>query len=235
MKLLVSTVFYGAEAAAYASHLSMMYRIGKTFGDWDFMSYIPTRLPIDTARNDAIKVALQKECDYLFFYDDDQVLYPDTLKLLVERSQEHDLDVVGALNFVRGAPYNPMIFMKREDGNLSIVEEYKDLVDKDGLIFCEGLGMSCTLIRMEKVRRMPAPYFMTGPLNTEDIYFCVKLKRYTDARIAVDTRLPLGHTMSPPILSVKNRDFLKKYNDEVYGVDEQLIPTLKEMDEWRDA
>ena len=43
-----------------------------------------------------------------------------------------------------------------------------------GVYDCSAVGFSFCLIKMDVLLKCPKPFFITGPKNTEDIYFCIK-------------------------------------------------------------
>lgn len=138
--------------------------------------------PVDQARNEMCKIAIEKGCKYIFFLGDDVVVPNHTLQQLIYRMDcDETIDVVGGVYCVKSDPSFPLVF--RGFGNGS----YWDW--KIGEFFeVTGLGMDCTLIRVESLKRLQAPYFKTvqtdGYLDainsaeswTEDLYFFNKLK-----------------------------------------------------------
>jgi len=155
-------------------------------------------MSIDNMRNNAAKIALENNCDYLMFIDDDVIIRPDTLDSLLEA----DKDIIMALTFVRGWPFPPMFFKASENLTTDKRKEtlifYEDYVpDEHGLVKCAAVGFSCTLLKMDVVKAINPPYFITGPHHTEDVYFCLKARYSLDPEpsIFVDTRVPTMHMM----------------------------------------
>lgn len=138
--------------------------------------------PIDEARNEMCKIAIEKGCKYIFFLGDDVVVPNHTLQQLIYRMDcDETIDVVGGVYCVKSEPSFPLVF--RGFGNGS----YWDW--KIGEFFkVTGLGMDCTLIRVSSIKRMAEPYFKTVQSDqyldavnsaeswTEDLYFFNKLK-----------------------------------------------------------
>jgi hypothetical protein len=134
------------------------------------------------ARNEMAKQAIEKGCKYLFFLGDDVVVPNHTLRQLIYRMDCDDsIDVVGGVYCAKADPPFPLVF--RGFGNGS----YWDW--KIGEFFeVTGLGMDCTLIRVDSLKKLTAPYFKTvesdqflDAINnaeswTEDLYFFNKLK-----------------------------------------------------------
>ena len=166
----------------YSSHIKALITMKKDFPDDEFLFFTPYRMSIDNMRNTAARIALDAKCDYIWFIDDDVILQPDVYKKL----READKDIAMALTFIRGFPFHPMIFKvlgveTTEDGKraekLTHFDDYKNF-EKDHLVECGAVGFSCALIKMDLVRAVDPPYFVTGKHHTEDVYFCLKA-RYT--------------------------------------------------------
>lgn len=138
--------------------------------------------PVDQARNEMARIAIEKNCKYIFFLGDDVVCPNHTLQQLIYRMDcDESIDVVGGVYCVKSEPAFPLVF--RGFGNGS----YWDW--KIGEFFeVTGLGMDCTLIRVNSLKKLEAPYFKTvqsdqylDAINsaeswTEDLYFFNKLK-----------------------------------------------------------
>src|SRR3989304_2127059 len=104
MRVLVSIACLDSiDSQVYPSHLTHAFRMGRDM-DCDFILHTPRRMPIASCRNQAAEFALKAECDYVFFYDDDMELHPQTLKTLMSRNR----DVIMAMSYIRGFPYRPM-------------------------------------------------------------------------------------------------------------------------------
>lgn len=212
MKVLICTnILTVIDAAAYISHCNFWYRIGKTYPKDTFISMTPPRMSIDQARNWSARMALEMECDYLLFLDDDMIIHPDTLASLIDADQ----DIVMAHTYIRGVPFNVMSFIKKEDGGLHYFNDYKEHINKKGIVPCDAVGFAVCLIKMDLIRKMEAPYFVTGTHHTEDIYFCCKARREIseDVSIAVDTRVPTGHLLHKEFVHEGNVDKLKVFYD----------------------
>ncbi len=205
-KLMVATNIYKIDPIPYASHLSMIYRLGKNLPELDLVFSGPWRMPIDVARNAAVDYALKMECDYLFFYDDDMVLHPDIIERLFARKK----DIVMALCYIRGYPFRPMMFRFDGVGNLDLYD-YKDEDVEDGLVKVDAVGNACTFINCEAFKLIPEPWFVTGKTHTEDVYFCMKARDYIEKlELYVDVSFESGHMLDKPILTSTSRKLLLK-------------------------
>lgn len=224
----------------YGSHIALLSNVAKKRPDLDIIFFTPIRTSIDMARNLAAKQAMQDSCDYLMFIDDDVLVQPDCLFKLLEA----DKDIVCGHVIIRGYPFNNMMFKRKTiEGKDSLVyfndlqtqwlhddiwyteEEIKDL-DKEKLpkrYFpevqnCDAVGFSCVLIKVDLIRAIEPPYFVTGPHNTEDVYFCMKAQEQLDeVTIAVHTGVECGHLMQPEVVeprtAAKFREFYREQSE----------------------
>jgi len=139
---------------------------------------------IGYARNALAKAAIERGCKYLFFLGDDVVAPPHTLRQLIYRMENMPgVDIVGGVYCAKADPPAPLVFVENGAGS------YWDW--KIGEFFkCTGLGMDCTLIRVDVLKKIPEPWFKTVDTDafidgqpkaeawTEDLYF---LKKAADA------------------------------------------------------
>lgn len=223
MRIMVAVnVLTEIDSQVYPSHLQHMFRLGRNT-DYEIMLYTPRRMAIATARNEAAKAALKNDCDYLFFYDDDMDLHPDTLKTLISR----DKDIIMGLCNIRSYPYRPMVFkwvdkedeftrigdIKTKGKLITFWEDCEKHKNEQGIIEnVAAVGCACTLIKTEIFKYLEPPYFYTGTQNTEDCYFCVKaFNAIENLTIAVDTTVSAGHILKDKdILYPATAEFLRK-------------------------
>lgn len=215
MKILIGTnCLSQVHHLAYASHCQFWYRLGKKHADIKFYFMPPGRMSIDNMRNAAAKVALELECDYLMFIDDDMILHPDTLQSLLDA----DKDIVMALTFIRGGVFHPMFFKKlpKETGgyDLTYYTDWEDNVNEKGIVDCQAVGFATVLIKTHLLKQLQAPYFLTAGGSTEDVYFCCRVKEEIGdhVTIAVDTKVPTGHILEPEIVHVDTVKKLREYH-----------------------
>ena len=203
-KIMIATNIYNIEPLPYASHMSMIYRLGKNLPNYDLVFSGPWRMPIDVARNETVSFALKMECDYLFFYDDDMVLHPD----IIERLLARDKDFIMALCYIRGYPFRPMMFRFDGIGNLDLYD-YKEEDVVDGLVKVDAVGNACTLIKCEAFKLIPEPWFVTGKTHTEDVYFYMKARDYIkEVDLFVDVSFECGHMLDKPMLTSSSKKIL---------------------------
>ncbi len=148
--------------------------------------------PVAEAREEICQSALDQGHKYVFFLGDDvEPCSLNTLKQMIFRMEQTDsIGVVGAVYCSKSEPTAPLVF--KENGRGS----YWDW--KVGEFFSvTGLGMDCTLIRVDVLAHMSKPWFKTvdeddfeSNVNkadqwTEDLYFCNKLLEETDYEISI--------------------------------------------------
>lgn len=216
----------------HASMMQFWFRLGRNFPEHQFVSFTPRRLSIDNMRNNAAKAALESECDYLMFVDDDVLIDPiNTFPSLLNACEKHGAQIAMAETYIRGFPFEPMFF-KSINHNLIPFRDFKQHIDKNGLVECDAIGFSCVLIDCDLIRKVLPPYFVTGPLQTEDVYFCMKAKAQLGndkVKIVVDTKVPTGHMLDPEPVHHQNRQFLIEYY-------EKACPELKtQLDEYKQS
>lgn len=182
---------------------------GKRF---EFFFCVIGRIFTPYAREQATKMALDRDCDYLFMIDDDMISPDD----LFERLYRHNVDVVAPLAFTRNYPHNPVLYSTLEGFDPvnqkpyfsnTVIKKYP----KDKLVEVDAVGFGAVLIKMEVVRKMSEPYFMSTNATGEDILFCYNAKK-AGARIFMDTSTKLGHLGAP--LNVTEEFVEKKRAEE---------------------
>lgn len=142
--------------------------------------------------------------DWIIFVDDDMTWQPDAFARLIATQRKFDLDMVGALCFQRGEPYQPTMYMREQptSGNYVFLESWED----GEIVEVDATGMAFVLITKrlleaiagefppyeERMRRR-ASYFRWDERGYgEDLTFCQDAKK-AGARIFVDTSIKTGH------------------------------------------
>lgn len=155
--------------------------------------------PVADARNQICEEAVKGGHKYVFFWGDDVVPPPNVIKLFVYRMEHHkELGVVGGVYCSKSDPPAPLVFRGNGRGS------YWDW--KVGEYFkITGIGMDCTLIRVEALKKLSKPWFKTIQSDgfddaidkadhwTEDLYFCNKLLSETDYEIYCDASILCAH------------------------------------------
>ncbi len=154
---------------------------------------------VAAARQAMAELAVERGAKYLFFLGDDVVVPNHTIRQLIFRlEQDETIGVVGGVYCAKADPAAPLVF--RENGRGT----YWDW--KVGEFFeVSGLGMDCTLIRVEALAKLSKPWFKTvdedsfldginsAEVWTEDLYFFRKLKEETDYSIYCDGMVICDH------------------------------------------
>ena len=213
---------------AVASANQMWYRMGR-FAEkhgLTFVFYAPRRMSIDTARNNAVRMAINGGCSYVFFYDDDMDIDPNTFMRLYNKIKDSDIDAIQASCVIRGNPFD-MMFFKRitkeekqkeldanpgneikltEDGRyLTFFNDYAEYIDKDGLVNVEAMGNAMTLYKTSLFEKVSQPWFKTT-VSTEDVFFCCKARDELkdNVRFCVDVTLDTGHILEASVVKPSN-------------------------------
>jgi hypothetical protein len=165
--------------------------------------YITQGHVLTLQRNECIR---NMQGDWIIFIDDDMTFQPDAIRRLIQTAQEHDLDMVGALCFQRGDPYQPTLYMRESptDGNYVFLEDW----EKDAVVEVDATGMAFVLItkrlltmiagefpplaERQKPGRAPAYFRWDERGYGEDMAFCQDAKK-AGGRIFVDTSIKTGH------------------------------------------
>ena len=214
---------------AYANHIQFFYRLGVMKGranmegrEVEFALCNPRRMSIDRMRNEAAKIALEGDFDYLFFIDDDVLLPWEAFHLL----QQADKDIIAGVTHIRGYPFEPMIFnFTHEDYKKnSYVRDYAKKADPEtGLLECDAVGFSCCLIKVSLLKEVIPPFFVTGTHQTEDVFFCKRAREQKpDLKIWVQTRVLTGHILGSDIIAPDSVEHWQAFEEARY-------PQLKEM------
>ncbi len=170
--------------SAYDNHMEFIFRMGRLEDSTPYKFAYATvgGLFVPLARERIIEAALNDNFDYLFMYD-----------------SARDVDIVAPLAFMRRPPYMPVIFMQSsgiEDGKPWFKNHTIKNYPKNTLFECDAVGFGAVLIKLDIVKNMPKPYFMSTCGTGEDILFCYNAKEYAGAKVFCDTSIKLGHLAS---------------------------------------
>lgn len=153
--------------------------------------------PVDEARNQIAQAAVDKNIKYLFFIDEDVTPPAHAVRQLIYHMEHFPkVAVAGGVYCHKSAPCMPMVFRGNGAG------PYWDW--KVGEVFdISGIGMGCTLIRVDMMKALEKPWFKTvdsveaymngiplGEIWTEDLYFCDKVIKAGHQIIADGGLLP---------------------------------------------
>ncbi len=233
--VLVNTL-QSVSSFVYSNHINFFVKATKTRPDLEFMFFTPHRASIDQARNTAAEMALQSDCDYLMFIDDDVLVPPETLDILLKA----DKDIIAGLVIIRGFPFNNMAFkFREEEGEQHNLDFYNELPLKEPceaghevykidcefciktnklqeLIKVDAVGFSCCLIKCDVLQALEPPYFVTARNHTEDIYFCLKIRTLDPIpEIWLHSGVRCGHLLNPEPIEWGNRPLMKRIYDPI--------------------
>ena len=199
---------------------------------FEFYHFTAGRLLTPAARECLADHALDAGMDLMLMIDDDMTTPMD----MFERLYDHDVDIVAPLAFTRNAPHYAVIY-ECEAGhdpvtrNDYFINHYARNYPENQLVRCDAVGFGAVLIKMDVIRRMSKPYFMSTCGTGEDILFCYNAQQKAGAKVFMDTSVKLGHIGAPILvdeayaknhwLTKENKDIkkefslLKKYDKEV--------------------
>ena len=161
----------------------------------------PDSMEIDTALNVSIANALREKVDYLFLWEADVNVPPQTLKLLMA----DDKPVVSGLVFQKVYPNLPILYDYMNHPQSKYIMECHYWYDKGiklkGLRKVDVVGAGCVLIKAKVFDKIKMPYFKflkgdpaskDGGTISADNYFCRQLFE-AGVAVYVDTRICCGH------------------------------------------
>jgi len=161
----------------------------------------------DDMRNAGINEVLKynEKFTHILFLDVDHIFHPNTIGNLVKR----DVDIVNALSYRRGIPYEPIAVDYSNDKWIG-----RETWEEGELIDCDATGASSILIKIDVFKKMKNPWFQMNykfknGVISEDFAFCVKAKEL-GYKIYVDTSVPNKHLGE---LEVDHSTFLKYKNE----------------------
>ena len=214
MKIVVGiNTLTSIDQPVYSNHCQFWFRLGRS-SSHDFILSHPRRMSIDNMRNMTAKIALEHNADYILFIDDDVLIPLNTVDMLLASNA----DIAAGWTLIRGYPFKNMFFkfVDEEKTQLENVKD-EDLMERTGNFFCDAVGFSCTLIKVDLLRKIQVPYFVTGPYNTEDIYFCIKAVRAVpETKIVVNLDCKTSHNLGSEYIDPLNKKYYKEYYEKIY-------------------
>jgi len=132
-------------------------------------------------RNWIATKAVNSNCDYLFFIDDDQIVPKDTLDKLLA----HKKDIIGGVYKTK--------YEVQDD-----VVEYLDDKRPKGLFECGAVGTGCMLIKCDVFKKLPQPWFKyewneNGSVKrSHDWIFCEDARK-AGIKVWADNSLKIKH------------------------------------------
>lgn len=166
------------------------------------------------ARERLAESALELDCSYLFFVDDDMLCPPDLFYKLVANGK----DICAALAFTRNPDHKPVVYETVEGFDVAAGRRYgftKYVMNypRNQLFECDAVGFGAVLIKTDVFRKIPKPWF-TGMEGTgEDIALCVKARK-AGISVWMDSRIKLGHLGAPTVVTEEYSDAWLKLTPE---------------------
>jgi len=180
--------------------LQMKGELLKQTPRFDFRFVVLGRIFTPLAREEAARMCLEADCDYLYMIDDDMICQDD----MFERLYARNVDMVAPLAFSRNPPHKPVIYesievtdpvMKMKKNTNRWANYYRDSLNE-----CDAVGFGAVLIKADVLRGVPEPRFMSSEGTGEDILFCYKAKK-AGFRVFMDTAVKIGHLSNPSIIT----------------------------------
>lgn len=184
---------------------------------FEFYHFTAGRLLTPAAREALTDHALAADMNMMLMIDDDMT----TPLTLFEMLYRHNVDVVAPLAFTRNPPHLPVIY-QCETGwdsvtkNDYFINHYVRNYPKNQLVRCDAVGFGAVLIKMDVVRKMRRPYFMSTCGTGEDVLFCYNAFQQAGAKIYMDTGTKLGHIGAPILI---DEEYAEKYWKEKEKLD----------------
>jgi len=185
-------------------YMRLSYYFGRRYPEYDFFLAIKTKSEQFRARNNIIQAALQMDCDFLLFLDDDHIFdwrgsnyasdcYDFLHRLINHMDMDPRLGAVGALYFHRGGQCLPVSLIWDEAN-----KSYRYLTDNEisgGLQKVDVTGGGVMLLRMEALKLIPEGWCEPELEWGTDFQLCRKLAGL-GFTIATDTGIEVGHLSS---------------------------------------
>lgn len=168
---------------------------------FEFFHFTAGRLLTPAAREALTDHAIAANVDYMLMIDDDMICPLDMFETLYN----HHVDIVAPLAFTRNPPHSAVIY-QQETGfdpvskQAYFINRFARNYPKDTLVRCDAVGFGAVLIKMDVLKKMDKPYFMSTCGTGEDVYFCYKAWKEAGAKTYMDTACKLGHMAKPQLI-----------------------------------
>ena len=211
------------QSQAYDNRMLMCLHLGalaeKSKGEsfdgpvFEFYHYTAGRLLTPAAREALTDKCLESNMDYMFMIDDDMLAPID----IFERLYKHNVDIVAPLAFTRNAPHFAVLYECHSgfdpvQKNEYFINHYVRNYPKNTLVRCDAVGFGAALIKVEVVRKMKRPYFMSTCGTGEDVLFCYNDQKI-GAKVYMDTATKLGHLSWPMVITEEYAEQFWKENE----------------------
>ncbi len=193
-------------------YMRLVYYCGRR-SEHEYFLGIKTKLEQFRARNAIVQGAIQTDCDYLFFIDDDHVIDWEVTPTanprygLIDTLIEHmeadpEMGLCGVVYYQRGAECKPVLMKEGKDGGFYWMRD-DEITGELQEVAVQGGG--CMLIRMSVFDKIESPWFETEKQHGTDLQICTKI-RNAGFKVYCDTSIQIGHVMtSREIVTPQNR------------------------------
>jgi GT2 family glycosyltransferase len=212
--------------------------------DYRFTVLPETSMYIAVNRNKIVREFLKTDCDFLYFWDSDNGIYPDAFDIFMEDMQQPDVHIVSGM-YHRKEP------LLRTCLGISFPGMGEDYTCETAMFVNSGLvnlstvvgsvrgmvGTGALMIRREVLEAIPKPQFENlfylGPEyqgerrlghKTEDVDFCEKAQAH-GYHIYVDTRIRSPHYQGEDCFPESWKQWEESKNDVVeFACDKLTMP-----------
>jgi predicted O-methyltransferase YrrM len=183
---------------------------------------------IATSRNEAVKLFLKTNAEWLLFFDYDMVFNPDFLEQLAEVADEEHKIVSGLyFNYLRDENLHPIWLIKNKKGEFCTIGS----IPPNALVEVESVGMGGTLIHRSIFEKMAEvyknePFTWFGhdmgsedgiPIRLgEDTTFCKRAKDL-GFRLFGYSKAQMGHIKTRTITLETALEENKRNRKDIYG------------------
>lgn len=154
---------------------------------------------ICSARNKIFETALERDTDYVVFFDDDMTV--GDMRKDVEKMLDLDKDIVGAMGVTKGTPHWPNIAKVSgigESGTVCDTRTTRIYTWPDKPFEVDVVGTAFMCIKKKVLQAMKPPWFYMPPnyvnknIKGEDTTFCFNAKML-GFEVWVDPTIQMGH------------------------------------------
>lgn len=215
MRVCLGTPVLGVvKGEVYFSHLSLAVEIGRVC---DIV--IPGVMdisPHSRARQRIFDLALQNDCDMVFFLDSDMHPPLHTFKNMLATMMKYKAQMVSAHAYRRGFPFTS-VWSKKIEGQWFQLTSDSDGTPEE----IESTGLACNLIDLRWCKeRLSEPYFYQDDKLWEDQYFCKKMLE-AGGKIFAEPSVRCGHLFEGLVINDENATTLRKWS---LGYHEEVVP-----------
>lgn len=153
--------------------------------------------PAHQNANKLVRMFLETDADSLLFIDSDAVIYPETIREMINLEEGQEFDILQAFYVRRGWPPEAIWFKRGSDGTM-----FRAMITDEMTGEVDAVGLHCTLVRREVFTRMLGDkdpktfdwfYYPLGLDNGgEDVEFSENAQKL-GFRMGATTKVKTGH------------------------------------------